>query len=98
MDYTANKPARAREAGTRESNRNFSVHAVSPKELLHAYDSPSLDKPTTFARTSDKENVTLGRRYEGSLVRSPIDPLMGSRTSGAEEAREQRAEVEALLL
>lgn len=98
MDFTANKPPRARDAGTRESNRNYSVHAVSPRDPPAAYDSPSLNKPLTFARTSDKENITLRRQYEGSLMRSPIDPLMGSRASLAEEAREGRVEVEALLL
>lgn len=65
MDFTANKPTRLRDAGTRESNRNYSIHALSPREAAAAYDSPSLDKPLTFARTSDKENVTLRRKYEG---------------------------------
>lgn len=87
MDFTATKPPRARDPATRESNRNYSFHAVSPREPPEAYDSPSLDKPLTFARTSDKENATVHRRYEGELMRSPIDPLVASRASLIDEGR-----------
>jgi hypothetical protein len=87
MNFTANKPPRNHDPATRESNRNYSLHTVSPREPPAAYDSPSLHKPLTFARTSDKDTATLRRPYEGELLRSPIDPLVASRASLMDEGR-----------
>jgi hypothetical protein len=107
MDFTANKPTRILETETRSNYRKYSINAVSPREHVILYDSPSLDKPATFARTSDKENLTNRGRSDPALQRSPIDPLVASRESAiqgfslaeVEQMRlEHRAEVEAMML
>lgn len=55
MDFTGTKHTHYGESDTKTNHRKYSINQVSPKTKFPSYDSPSLSKPMTFARTSDKE-------------------------------------------
>jgi hypothetical protein len=67
MDFTANKHTYYGESDTKINHRKYSINQVSPRTKFPSYDSPSLSKPMTFARTSDKENVVTRGRNDASL-------------------------------
>lgn len=107
MDFTVNKLSRTYETDIKSNHRKYSINAASPKDNFPLYDSPSLHKPLTFARTSDKENGASRVGNDLSLQRSPIDPLVASRESAfqgfsveeVEQMRlEHRAEIETMML
>ncbi len=67
MDFTANKHTRHVESDNKTNHRKYSINQVSPNAKFPTYDSPSLSKPVTFARTSDKENIVNRGRNDPSL-------------------------------